>query len=135
MLTVDLNVGIETGILIGLVKPGWLVLLNFQIRWVWSCYQSSLKLSAFSFFAKSFLLIAIFYLQLAAIFSFWCFPILLLFAVVCDSWGRKESDTTERLIWSDLIWMLIQLKSMKSICFLSPMPQIILDKNNYWLEI
>ena len=22
----------------------------------------------------------------------------------CDSWGRKESDTTERLIWSDLIW-------------------------------
>ena len=25
--------------------------------------------------------------------------------VCCDSWGRKESDTTERLIWSDLIWM------------------------------
>ena len=23
----------------------------------------------------------------------------------CDSWGRKESDMTERLIWSDLIWM------------------------------
>ena len=22
----------------------------------------------------------------------------------CASWGRKESDTTERLIWSDLIW-------------------------------
>ena len=22
----------------------------------------------------------------------------------CDSWGRKESDMTERLIWSDLIW-------------------------------
>ena len=22
----------------------------------------------------------------------------------CDSWGRGESDTTERLIWSDLIW-------------------------------
>ena len=21
----------------------------------------------------------------------------------CDSWGRKESDTTEQLIWSDLI--------------------------------
>ena len=20
----------------------------------------------------------------------------------CDSWGRKESDTTERLIWSDM---------------------------------
>ena len=25
--------------------------------------------------------------------------------VCCDSWGRKESDTTERLIWSDLIWL------------------------------
>ena len=24
----------------------------------------------------------------------------------CNSWGRKESDTTERLIWSDLIWSL-----------------------------
>ena len=24
--------------------------------------------------------------------------------VCCDSWGCKESDTTERLIWSDLIW-------------------------------
>ena len=23
----------------------------------------------------------------------------------CDSWGRKESDMTERLIWSDLIWI------------------------------
>ena len=22
----------------------------------------------------------------------------------CDSWGHKESDTTEPLIWSDLIW-------------------------------
>ena len=22
----------------------------------------------------------------------------------CDSWGRKEKDTTEWLIWSDLIW-------------------------------
>ena len=24
-----------------------------------------------------------------------------------DSWGRKESDMTEQLIWSDLIWMLV----------------------------
>ena len=23
----------------------------------------------------------------------------------CDSWGHKESDTTERLIWFDLIWV------------------------------
>ena len=22
----------------------------------------------------------------------------------CNSWGRKESDTTKRLIWSDLMW-------------------------------
>ena len=27
----------------------------------------------------------------------------------CDSWGRKESDTIERLIWSDLIWCFIWL--------------------------
>ena len=27
----------------------------------------------------------------------------------CDSWGRKELDTTERLIWSDLIWLFILL--------------------------
>jgi len=24
----------------------------------------------------------------------------------CDSWGRKELDTTEQLIWSDLIFWL-----------------------------
>ena len=24
----------------------------------------------------------------------------------CDSWGRKELDTTEWLIWSDFIWMV-----------------------------
>ena len=27
----------------------------------------------------------------------------------CDSWGRKESDTTERLIWSDLIHIHIYI--------------------------
>ena len=32
----------------------------------------------------------------------------------CDSWGRKESDTTERLIWSDL-----DLKKKKSVFFIS----------------
>ena len=25
----------------------------------------------------------------------------------CDSWGRKESDMTEWLIWSDLIWFIV----------------------------
>ena len=29
----------------------------------------------------------------------------------CDSWGRKESDTTERLIWSDLIWSCLLQKN------------------------
>ena len=24
----------------------------------------------------------------------------------CNSWGRKESDTTEWLIWSDMIWRI-----------------------------
>ena len=24
----------------------------------------------------------------------------------CDSWGRKESDRTQRMVWSDLIWDL-----------------------------
>ena len=27
----------------------------------------------------------------------------------CDSWGRKELDMTERLIWSDLIWKMFKL--------------------------
>ena len=27
----------------------------------------------------------------------------------CDSWGRKESDTTERLNWSELNWWIISI--------------------------
>ena len=27
--------------------------------------------------------------------------------VCCDSWGRKESDTTERLNWTELKWVLM----------------------------
>ena len=30
----------------------------------------------------------------------------------CDWWGRKESDMTEQLIWSDLIWSIQLLKDM-----------------------
>ena len=30
----------------------------------------------------------------------------------CDSWGRKESDTTERLNWTELRWMLLLLFSV-----------------------
>ena len=36
----------------------------------------------------------------------------------CDSWGRKESDTTEWLIWSDLIHCLL---CAKHYCNISPM--------------
>ena len=32
----------------------------------------------------------------------------------CDSWGHKESDTTEQLIWSDLIWSHTCLESICS---------------------
>ena len=32
----------------------------------------------------------------------------------CNSWGRKESDTTERLIWSDRIQLLGQLVVLSS---------------------
>jgi len=28
----------------------------------------------------------------------------------CDSWGRKESDTTERLNWTELNWLIYPLK-------------------------
>jgi len=31
----------------------------------------------------------------------------------CDSWGRKESDTTEPLIWSDLVNTLCDINSFK----------------------
>ena len=34
----------------------------------------------------------------------------------CDSWGRKESNTTERLIWSDLISRIISLKIFAFCC-------------------
>ena len=34
----------------------------------------------------------------------------------CDSWGCKESGTTEQLIWSDLIWLFkLQVFRYKSI--------------------
>jgi len=36
--------------------------------------------------------------------------------VCCDSWGHKESDTTEWLIWSDLIWWF----SFINTCIASP---------------
>ena len=32
----------------------------------------------------------------------------------CDSWGRKESDMTERLNWTELKWGFINQKVMNS---------------------
>ena len=31
----------------------------------------------------------------------------------CDSWGHKESDTTERLIWSETKWAIKPWKDME----------------------
>ena len=36
----------------------------------------------------------------------------------CDSWGRKESDTTERLNWTELIFQLTSLQIQYSLAFL-----------------
>ena len=42
--------------------------------------------------------------QRTSFWCHWCFLFLFFhFLTCCDSWGCKESDTTERLIWSDLI--------------------------------
>ena len=51
----------------------------------------------------------------------------------CDSWGCKESDMTVRLIWSDLIWILIwDLHQCKFSCH--PCWKQLLKKNttNKW---
>jgi len=32
----------------------------------------------------------------------------------CDSWGRKESDTTERLIWSDRMHLITDPQNIRS---------------------
>ena len=42
----------------------------------------------------------------------------------CDSWGRKESDTTEQLNWTELsapwapksLWMVTAAMKLKDIC-------------------
>ena len=39
----------------------------------------------------------------------WCFHVFCINRrlLCCDSWGRKESDTTERLNWTELNWIVI----------------------------
>ena len=38
----------------------------------------------------------------------------------CDSWGRKQSDATEWLIWSDLIWKWLNIVFGIKLSFLGP---------------
>ena len=40
--------------------------------------------------------------------------------VCCDSWGRKESDTTERLIWTENIYLILSIKSNNILFMWSP---------------
>ena len=49
--------------------------------------------------------------------------------VCCDSWGHKESDTTEWLIWSDLpnfpkVSLLMTIRHISSLCRLSGMTPV-----------
>ena len=43
--------------------------------------------------------------------------------VCCNSWGRKESDTTERLNWTELKEQYLGMKSRD--CYFSESPQVI----------
>ena len=36
--------------------------------------------------------------------------------VCCDSWGRKESDTTEQINWTELNWICIRYKFQSPGC-------------------
>ena len=37
----------------------------------------------------------------------------------CDSWGRKESDTTERLNWNELNWKMLMSSSLEPMTILT----------------
>ena len=57
----------------------------------------------------------------------------------CDSWGRKESDMTERLIWSDLIGTSLVIQSLRlyqpqrvnAPCLGAKMPHALWPKKQY----
>ena len=36
----------------------------------------------------------------------YCHPVYLTYMACCDSWGRKESDTTERLNWTETEYIM-----------------------------
>ena len=46
----------------------------------------------------------------------------------CDLWGRKESDTTERLNWTELNWYLVPF-------FRTPPPQLFLYHLPFILQV
>ena len=53
--------------------------------------------------------------------------------VCCNSWGHKESDTTERLIWSDLIWLCFVY--MASVDTLQQAPRILASVGNKLFQV
>ena len=52
----------------------------------------------------------------------------------CDSWGRQESDTTEQLIWSDLISILLSGKWRKNVFYIFNWLGKKLQNKNHVLE-
>ena len=50
----------------------------------------------------------------------------------CDSWSRKESDTTERLNWTELNWSCHNINLI--LCFFNFLENVALSKLNISLE-
>ena len=55
--------------------------------------------------------------------------------VCCDSWGCKESDMTEWLIWSDLIWPRLKLLSLPSPTSKLTLSHSSINGTNFYLVI
>ena len=57
--------------------------------------------------------------------------------VCCDSWGRKESNMTERLIWSHLIWCfgsMIWFSEISMLLLVFPSPPPFSGNYKYFLN-
>ena len=52
----------------------------------------------------------------------------------CDSWGHKELDTTERLIWSDRIWFIIYMYVCIHIYIHIHIINLINNRNSYIIK-